>query len=168
VDDKNYIPLDFNKIHQLFLSDANPDMLCRVLQALRWRVTKAKGAYVRREVLIQFANYDIIGCNPRNTILLQRLLVDCTDQVKEYSLRLINAMASDYQGRSYLMDSFVLVKTLIEILKKEVLLILITQKSDSLIRRNSLGALQKLSLRRKPQIIMIENEVVRWIIRTLK
>jgi hypothetical protein len=30
-------------------------------------------------------------------------------------------MASDYEGRSYLMESFVLVKTLIEILKKEVL-----------------------------------------------
>jgi len=29
-------------------------------------------------------------------------------------------MASDYEGRSYLMESFVLVKTLIDILKKEV------------------------------------------------
>ena len=51
-------------------------------------------------------------------------------------------MASDYEGRSYLMESFLLIKTLIEILKRE--------KNDSLIRRNALGALQKLSLRRKP------------------
>ena len=138
----------------------------------RLRVTKARSAYQRREVLIQYAQYDIVGCNPRNTILLQRLLVDCTGQVKEYALRLINAMASDYQGRSYLMESFLFVKTLIDILKREVIginvIVKIIQKGDSLIRRNALGALQKLSLRRKPQIIMIENDVIRWIVKSLK
>jgi len=55
-------------------------------------------------------------------------------------------MASDYQGRSYLMESFLLVKTLIEILKKEVyiymyLLFFLKKKTDTLIRRNALGAL---------------------------
>jgi hypothetical protein len=54
-------------------------------------------------------------------------------------------MASDYQGRSYLMESFLLVKTLIEILKKEVykyvFTIFLKKKTDTLIRRNALGAL---------------------------
>ena len=83
-----------------------------------------------------------MGCTPGNTTVLQRLLVDAPNSVKEYTLRLTNAMASDYQGRSYLMASLTLIKTLIDILKKE--------KDDSLVRRNALGALQKLSLRRKP------------------
>lgn len=42
-------------------------------------------------------------------------------------------MASDYEGRSYLMDSLILIKILIDILKKD--------HTDSLIRRNALGAL---------------------------
>lgn len=66
------------------------------------------------------------------------------------------------------MESFVLVKTLIDILRREVLYGYLFKKTDSLIRRNSLGALQKLSLRRKPQIVMIESDVIRWIVRTLK
>ena len=35
-------------------------------------------------------------------------------------------------------------------------------------RRNSLGALQKLSLRKRPQLIMIELDMIKWIINTLK
>jgi hypothetical protein len=33
--------------------------------------------------------------------------------------------------------------------------ILRAEKTDSYLRRNALGALQKLSLRRKPQVVMI-------------
>lgn len=46
---------------------------------------------------------------------------------------MINAIASDYCGRSYLMNSFQLIKILIDILKSE--------KQDTISRRNSLGAL---------------------------
>ena len=42
-------------------------------------------------------------------------------------------MASDFYGRSYLVESEELVKILIEILRNET--------SDTLIRRNALGAL---------------------------
>jgi len=36
------------------------------------------------------------------------------------------------------------------------------------IRKNSLGALQKLSLRRRPQLLMIEHDMIKWIVTTLK
>lgn len=58
------------------------------------------------------------------------------------------------------MASIELINILIDILKKE--------KKDSLSRRNALGALQKLSLRRESQIIMINNDVIRWIVQTLE
>ena len=41
-------------------------------------------------------------------------------RIKEFSLRLINAMASDFHGRSYLMESKKLIIRLIEILRNEV------------------------------------------------
>jgi len=36
------------------------------------------------------------------------------------------------------------------------------------VRRNCLGALQKLSLRKKPQWIMIEKDIIKWILNALK
>lgn len=50
-----FAQLDFQKIHQMMIrSDQDLRTLCNVLQALRWRITKAKTAYLRREVLIQY------------------------------------------------------------------------------------------------------------------
>jgi hypothetical protein len=46
--------------------------------------------------------------------------------------------------------------------------ILFSQKEDSSLRQNALGALQKFSLRRDAQSIMISLDVIQWIIQTLK
>lgn len=75
-----------------------------------------------------------------------------------FALRLINSMASDFYGRTYLINSNNLAITLIDILRKEVTTFLFKlriylpffKKEDSFTRRHALGALQKLSLRRKP------------------
>lgn len=113
---------------------------------------------MRREIVFTYAKYDIIGCKPENE-KIQLSLLKGDARTREFSLRLINAMASDFYGRSYLVDSENLIKTLIGILKSETV--------DNLVRRNSLGALQKLSLRRKPQIVMINNDLISWIVDTL-
>ena len=54
-------------------------------------------------------------------------------KIMEYSLRLINSIASDFSGRSYLVQSNNLISILINILRNE--------KGDTDIRRNVLGAL---------------------------
>ena len=59
--DINYQPLDYQKIINHFLSKTDPIRTCAILQALRWRITKTKGAYMRREIVITFASFDIIG-----------------------------------------------------------------------------------------------------------
>lgn len=69
-------------------------------------------------------------------------------KVKQYTVRLINAMASDSVGRSYLIQNDNMIFLLNTILKGE--------KTETLLRQDALGALQKFSLRRKPQDIMIE------------
>lgn len=40
--------------------------------------------------------------------------------------------------------------------------------NDSLIRRNALGALQKLSLKKDTQLLMIKHQLIQWIIMVLK
>lgn len=69
-------------------------------------------------------------------------------------------MASESIGSNYLIKDEKLTPLLIQLLKLE--------KGDSNLRQNALGALQKFSLHRKPQTVMIENDMVQWIVNTLK
>lgn len=67
----------------------------------------------------------------------------------------INALGNECLGRSYLLQKGDLVETLVGILKNE--------QGDTHLRQNALGALQKFSLRRKPQTIMIQLDLIKWI-----
>ncbi len=78
----------------------------------------------------------------------------------EYAVCLINVLASESVGSSYLIKEEGVTPMLIELLVRE--------KGDSNLRQNALGALQKFSLHRKPQTVMIENGMIKWIVNTLK
>lgn len=69
-------------------------------------------------------------------------------------------LASESVGSSYLIKDEKLTPMLIQLLKME--------KGDSNLRQNALGALQKFSLHRNPQTVMIEHDMIKWIIETLK
>ncbi len=73
---------------------------------------------------------------------------------------LINVIASEALGAAYLIKSPELTLLLIQVLKSE--------QSDTNLRQNALGALQKFSLHRTPQTVMIDNDMIAWIINTLK
>lgn len=92
--------------------------------------------------------------------LLQRLLDTQSEVVKEQSLRLANVIASDFYGRSYIIENNTLLDKLVRILKEE--------DYDGVIRRYALNALQKVSLRSSAQLFMIERGIIRWIAQTLK
>ena len=81
-------------------------------------------------------------------------------RVVEYSVCLINVIASESMGAGYLIKSDDLTYLLMNVLQSE--------KGDTNLRQNALGALQKFSLHRKPQTIMIEGGTVKWIAETLK
>jgi hypothetical protein len=78
----------------------------------------------------------------------------------EYTMTLMNALASECLGRTYLLVKPNLVETLVQILHAE--------EGDSNLRRNALGTLQKFSLRKKPQSIMIQLDMIKWISLVLK
>ena len=83
-----------------------------------------------------------------------------SNSVREYSCRLVNHLASEIAGRSYLLQHQNVLPLLINALRDE--------QQDSITRQNALGALQKFSLRRKPQTVMIENDLIAWIASILK
>ena len=72
----------------------------------------------------------------------------------------INALGNECLGRSYLLQKQDLVEILVKILKNE--------QGDTHLRQNALGALQKFSLRRKPQTIMINLDMIKWISAVLR
>ena len=150
---------------------------CLLLQSLRWRLTRSKPGRPRRWVLHTYINNDLLECawsgdatatgtdvgTQRHKVskcLLRRLLRSSQPRVRESSARLVNAMASESAGRSYMLNNPYVIQWLISLMKHET--------SDSITRQNALGALQKFSLRRLPQTIMIDKGCIEWIVEVLR
>ena len=158
----SFAPLDFDKIKDFLLNAKDETQVCATLQALRWRVTKAPHRSAKREILHSYVHYDILGCAGKGAPVLQPLL-DGSPRTRVYATNLVNALASECVGRSYLLqrvEGKSLVSRLADVLKGE--------KGDTGLRQNALGALQKFSLRRRPQSEMIAIDMVRWIANTLR
>ena len=73
----------------------------------------------------------------------------------------LNALASEFLGRSYLLQRPDIVQILVSALYGE-------GKNDTYLRQNALGTLQKFSLRKEAQNQMIQYDVIRWIIETIR
>ena len=76
-------------------------------------------------------------------------------KVLEYTMTFVNALASECLGRSYLLQKTNLVEVLVNMLNQE--------QGDTNLRQCALGTLQKFSLRRHPQTIMIQLDMIKWI-----
>ena len=107
------------------------NLICGVLQALRWRVTRVKGSQMRKMVIEEYSMNDFLMVKPNLNLLVRLLTFDI--QTKEFTLRLLNALSSDFYGRKYLLLNPKLIPLLIKVLKSE--------ETDSLTRRNTLGTL---------------------------
>ncbi|CAD8153513.1 unnamed protein product [Paramecium pentaurelia] len=157
---EEYVPLNYEKLIKLFTKNSNPVLVATVLQALRWRITRAKSALERRSVIIAYQTHDLIGAHQRNIGLAQYLMMKSAYIIQCQVLKLMNALASDYVGRTYLTSNTNLIKFLIESIKKD--------QTDSIKRKNSIGTLQKLSLRKQSQIWMLDNDIIQVALNILK
>ena len=136
---------------------------CRLLQALRWRLTRSHAGAPRKRVLHAYIQNDLIGTGGGGGPSVATDLLRSTGGqplVVEYACRFINCVASECDGRTYLLSQPDLVGSLVQVLKSE--------ETDTLARQNALGALQKFSLRRRAQTMMIEEGLIRWICDTLR
>ncbi|EGF82333.1 hypothetical protein BATDEDRAFT_86584 [Batrachochytrium dendrobatidis JAM81] len=124
------------------------------------RLSKSQSCASRREVLHSFIAHDLLDIRKGKGVIAdifgrQSLIV------KEQLAQLINTIATDWSGREYLLlKNGHLVSTLLEEMKSRV--------EDSEYRRNLLGALQKLSLRRVAQSIMNKSCTIAYLQSILK
>ncbi|KAJ8328414.1 LisH domain-containing protein armc9 [Batrachochytrium dendrobatidis] len=156
--------LDYSAIQNTLLSNSNDANVLQkqafLLQALRLRLSKSQSCASRREVLHSFIAHDLLDIRKGKGVIAdifgrQSLIV------KEQLAQLINTIATDWSGREYLLlKNGHLVSTLLEEMKSRV--------EDSEYRRNLLGALQKLSLRRVAQSIMNKSCTISYLQSILK
>ncbi|CAH8499701.1 LisH domain-containing protein armc9 [Schistosoma haematobium] len=140
---------------------------CYLLQALRWRLTKSKVSQ-REHCLTSFVRNDILDLTTIGSIkdvdIKHAPLLYCLKskhhRVREYMARFINALASLCRGRAYLSQNSLVVEILIDEVRKE--------QDECITRENFVGALQKMSLRRPMQTVMIKQGVILWVINLLE
>lgn len=132
-----------------------------LLQALRWRLTRSDATEQRQKYLNSYIVGDLMNCRsdkiPNDLI---DLVKNCSDNVRQYLGRLINTLASLNHGRSYLASNQDLIKNMHYSLKSE--------KEDTITKQNLIAALQKLSLRRNLQTLMIQDNVLEWLVLLLE
>lgn len=146
--------LNYEKIKKLLIKTKDPKQICAMLEALRWRVSRSQSVLEKRENCLL-----LISNNLLETKVTRWLLESGQPNVLEHLLALINALAGDYKGRSYLEKRPELTQVLIEILMKDGL--------SSYTNRVTLFILQKLSLRKTIQNLLIQNRVIVWAVKRL-
>lgn len=127
-----------------------------LLQALRWRVLNADAVVGRREWVLAYLTNDLFQVT-RSPSLIAGLLSRPAFVVEQFG-RMLNLLVSCARGRSYFLSS----EFSSDILH-HIILRLMAEKGDTVVRRSLLGALQKLSLRRKAQDVLIAEDVIAWL-----
>ena len=155
-----YDDLNFIKMKDYIKEQENALKICSILQALRWIITRSRHGQPRKHVLNSYINNDLFDCDSKNNLILKNLLFNENRKVIEYSVCLINVIASDTSGVKYFSKSKELISWIIDILYRE--------KDDTNLRQNALGILQKFSLHRKLQLEMINKDIIKWILTLLR
>ena len=160
--DVKYPSLDYGKIKGDLGSKVPSRRKTLLLQALIWRLTKTKAVEQRNKEILSYISNDILGCRNDNlTLNMVTKIFESTDEaLKEYLARFINVVASFAAGRQYLSQCEAIIRKLVEVM--------ISQKKHPLLCENILGGLQKLSLRRNVQSILIASSVIEWLLQIIE
>ena len=66
--------VQFGKVKEFLLMATDDLKICAVLQALCWRMTRARHGEPRKEIMQTYINQDLLGCNIPEAALLKRLI----------------------------------------------------------------------------------------------
>ncbi|VDK36323.1 unnamed protein product [Taenia asiatica] len=160
--------LDFDKINDA-LKGPNQTQIWRLLQALRWRLTKTN-VELREAYLTEFIGHDLLDLTlwsddnrrQHHLSVLEHCLCGISPKITETTSRLVNALASLSRGRAYLAQN----AAVVTLLSQEIFRL--EGGHESATRENLIGALQKLSLRRSMQTKMTELGMVEWLVDLLE
>lgn len=151
----DFIKIKHDLIHQ------NEKRQIAILQALRWRLTKAESTEQRQRILTCYISADLFNIkNEKKSNNIIDLLKSTNETIRQFVSRLINTFASLNFGRSYLASNIELVRNMIYIVRGE--------KEDSFTRKNLIAALQKLSLRHTLHVLMINENTIDYLVDLLE
>ncbi|PAA89742.1 hypothetical protein BOX15_Mlig005949g2 [Macrostomum lignano] len=145
------------------LASSDDALRAGLLQALRWRLTRAEGE-ARQRCVGQWVSHDLLGMagQAEPPPLLLGCLRSNDRRVRESAGRLLNAFASVCRGRTYLTSgqaSDSLLQALVQLCRESPE----DQTGSPAVRDQLVGALQKLSLRRRMQTGMIRRDLIDWL-----
>jgi len=92
-----YSPLNYEKIKQDLIHQ-NERRQMALLQALRWRLTRAETPEIRQKILTSYAAGDIINCHEKMRYNTYDLIKSQNENVKQYMARFVNTLATLNQG----------------------------------------------------------------------
>ena len=174
--DYREVTLEFRSgVERLLMSegDLGPDeqdaesRVSRLVQALRWRITRApEGSVLRVEAVRTMIRGDVLAIRSKQLSergpgsLVDAMLLGCRGRVRAELLRLINVLASTGDGRKYLLaPGSRVVAALASTVEPG--------EADTRARRHLLGALQKLSFHAVAARRMCALGVMGWITKML-
>ena len=113
----------------------------------------SKDITIRTITLYQIFYYDILGTLTNSAIFKQLL---SNKNINLELMKLVNSLSNYTIGKNYLLSKNSLIN--------DIFKLMITEKSDTPLRQNCLGALQKFSLRSEAQNKLIELNVIHYLI----
>ncbi len=125
-----------------------------IFREIRLRIFRRNDIKLRQLTLFEAFYYDIFGTLSKSSNLLHQLLSNIILNLEV--MKLLNSIASLNKGRNYLLSK--------ENLIDDIVQCMINEKTDSELRQNCLGAIQKFTLRAEPQNRLIELNVIHYIV----
>jgi LisH domain-containing protein ARMC9 len=68
-------PLNYLKIREFLMTSTDHLKICSLLQAIRWRITRAKHGVPRKHVLYSYTQNDILGCKENKSAIVLLLSI---------------------------------------------------------------------------------------------
>ena len=113
----------------------------------------SKDNTLRTLTLYQIFFYDILGALSNNSLFKQLL---SNKNINLEVIKLINSLANYNIGKNYLLSNNNIIEDIVKLM--------IAENTDTPLRQNCLGSLQKFSLRNEPQNKLIELNVIHYLI----
>ncbi|MCQ2819755.1 MAG: hypothetical protein MJ252_21025 [archaeon] len=128
--------------------------LMYIIREIRLRIFRRTNADLRNITLFSLFYYDIFNLASRSSQLLHNLLLNPNLNLE--TMKLMNYIAALARGRSYLLTKVSIIDDIVNVMKAE--------STDSELRQNCLGTIQKFTLRSVPQNRLIELDVIKFIV----
>jgi hypothetical protein len=127
-----------------------------LLQALKQKLIKQPLPRNRKTILQELITHDLFNLHTSPNLITHVITAESLPLSHEHLAKLLNVMASDAMGRTYLLTQpLQFIPVLLKAVREESM--------DTAYRQHLLGVLQKTSLKRQAQSLMIQNDWVQYL-----